>query len=108
MAREISHDYWDSWVGDDPLQKPESYRLVKRYMRRPPEELYLAEDDIFELKNLIDDQDYQDIKQKLSQALDDWMESQHDPGDQVDTPEALKSARIGKHLHGRRVNREMQ
>lgn len=104
MAKEISHDYWDSWVGDDPLQKPESYQLVKRYIRRPPEELYLVKEDIFELKNLIDDPHYQDIKKKLSKALDVWMESQHDPGSPVDTREALESARKGKHLHGRRVN----
>jgi len=108
MAKEISHDYWDSWVGDDPLRKPESYQLVKRFMRRPPEELYLAKEDIFEMNNLIDDLDYRDIKNKLSQALDEWMESQLDPGDRVDTPEALESARKGKHLHGRRVNRVIQ
>ncbi len=100
MAKEISHDYWDSWVGDDPLKKPESYQLVKRYMRRPPEELYLATEDPYELNNLIDDPNYREIKQKLSQALDEWMINQKDPGDPVDTPEALKAAREGNHLHG--------
>lgn len=105
MAKEISHDYWDSWVGDDPLRKPESYQLVKRYMRRPPDELYLATEDPFELNNLADDPEYQEIKQKLGRALDEWMEKQNDPGDQVDTKEALEAAREGKHLHGREVNR---
>jgi len=100
MAKEISHDYWDSWVGDDPLTKPESYQLVKRYMRRPPEELYLAMEDPYELNNLIDDPDYKKIRQKLSQALDEWMVNQDDPGDLVDTPEALEAARKGQHLHG--------
>ena len=105
MAKEISHDYWDSWVGDDPLRKPESYQLVKRYMRRPPDELYQAIEDPFELNNLADDPEYQEIKQKLGRALDEWMEKQNDPGDQVDTKEALEAAREGKHLHGREVNR---
>jgi uncharacterized sulfatase len=100
MAKEISHDYWDSWVGDDPVKKPGSYRLVRRYMRRPPEELYLYPEDPFELNNLIGDPDYREIRQKLSQALDEWMADQNDPGDPVDTPEALEAARKGKHLHG--------
>jgi len=105
MAKEISHDYWDSWVGDDPLRKPESYQLVKRYMRRPPDELYQATEDPFELNNLADNPEFQEIKQKLGRALDEWMEKQNDPGDQVDTKEALEAAREGKHLHGREVNR---
>jgi uncharacterized sulfatase len=104
MAKELSHAYWDSWVGDDPLKKPESYRLVKRYMRRPPDELYLVSEDPFEMNNLSDDQQYQDVKRKLSRALDEWMKQQHDPGDPVDTREALEAARKGVHLHGRVVN----
>ena len=100
MAKEISHDYWDSWVGDDPMKNPESYRLVKRYMRRPAEELYRSSFDPYELKNLIGNPDYREIHRKLSQALDDWMALQNDPGSPVDTREALEAAREGKHLHG--------
>jgi N-sulfoglucosamine sulfohydrolase len=104
MAKELSHDYWDSWVGDDPLTRPESYRMVKRYMRRPPEELYLTTKDPFELDNLADDPEYQEIRKELSRALDEWMEHQQDPGEAVDTREALEAARKGKHLHGRIVD----
>jgi N-sulfoglucosamine sulfohydrolase len=46
-----------------------------------------------------DDPDLRDVKQNLSQALDQWMETQQDPGAPVDTPEALESARKGSHLH---------
>jgi uncharacterized sulfatase len=108
MAKEVSHDYWDSWVGDDPLEKPGSYRLVKRYMRRPAEELYWMTRDPFELDNLADDPEYREIMQELSRALDEWMEEQQDPGDPVDTPEALEAARKGKQLHGRELNHKAQ
>jgi uncharacterized sulfatase len=106
MAKETSHDYWDSWVGDDPVHKPGSYRLVKRYMSRPAEELYRTDEDPFELDNLAEDPDFRKIRQELSGVLDDWMEQQRDPGEPVDTPEALEAARKGKHLHGREVNRK--
>ena len=107
MAKETSHDYWDSWVGDDPLSKPGSYQLVKRYMSRPAEELYLIEEDPLELNNLADDPDYREIRTLLGRALDAWMEEQQDPGHPVDTREALGAARKGKHLHGRALNRDL-
>jgi uncharacterized sulfatase len=107
MAKEISHDYWDSWVGDDPLRNPASYRLVKRYMSRPAEELYLTTEDPFELDNLADDPDYREARTRLSRVLDAWMEEQQDPGHPVDTPKALEAARKGKHLHGRVLNLDL-
>ncbi len=37
---------------------------------------------------------------QFSDELDRWMAEQKDPGAAVDTPEALKAARRGAHLHG--------
>jgi hypothetical protein len=53
------------------------------------------------IRNLADDPSCQEIKQKLSKVLDAWMADQNDPGEPVDTPEALEAGRKGKHLNGR-------
>ncbi|TWU29063.1 hypothetical protein [Novipirellula artificiosorum] len=69
-------------------------------MLRPPEQLYLTTDDPYEMKNLADDPKFAETKSRLSDALDEWMESQSDPGAPVDTVEALRASRRGQHLHG--------
>lgn len=97
----LNNPYWASWVGADPLKQPGVYQRVKRYMHRAPEQLYLTSRDPFEMKNLAADPKYADAKRRLSDALDDWMHEQKDPGAAVDTPDALKAARKGMHLHGR-------
>jgi N-sulfoglucosamine sulfohydrolase len=96
----LNNPYWASWVGADPLAKPRVYELVKRYMSRPEEQLYLTEEDPYEMINLASDVDYSEVRARLSAALDQWMTQQQDPGAAVDTSEALKAARQGRHLHG--------
>lgn len=96
----LNNPYWATWVGANPLKQPEVYQRVKRYMRRPPEQLYLTADDPYEMTNLADDPDYADTKSRLSAALDAWMKAQSDPGAAVDTPAALEAARRGEHLYG--------
>jgi uncharacterized sulfatase len=96
----LNNPYWATWLGADPLKQPEIYQRVKRYLRRPAEQLYLTADDPYELLNLIGDPDHTETKSRLSAALDAWMTAQADPGADVDTPAALQAARRGEHLYG--------
>ena len=96
----FNNPYWATWVGADPLKQKPAYDLVKRYMRRPAEQLYFTASDPYEMKNLADDPAHAELKKKLSAELDAWMKAQNDPGAAVDTPEELKNSRQGKHQFG--------
>lgn len=95
---DLNNPYWATWVftsGD----RPATYRLVKRYMQRPHEQLYLTAEDPYELNNLARAKAHAQIKAELSAELDKWMQSQGDPGAPQDTKDALQAARRGKHLY---------
>lgn len=96
----LNNPYWATWVGADPLKNPGAYDRVKRYMSRPPEQLYATTKDPYEMTNLADVALLAATKDKLSNALDAWMKDQSDPGAPVDTAEALQASRKGKHLYG--------
>ena len=83
----------------DAWKDPHIYKLVKRYMRRPAEQLYHTEVDPFELNNLAGDEKHAKLKVRLSGELDRWLEDQGDPGAAQDTQEALQASRRGKHLY---------
>lgn len=95
----LNNPYWGTWIFQS-FDNPTTYDLVKRYTRRPPEELYRTADDPYELNNLINDEGYAAQKQALIKELDNWMEQQGDPGIPVDTKEALQASKQGEHLHG--------
>ena len=94
---QLNNPYWQTWVRD-AWQNPQTYRLVKRYLKRPQEELYHSLKDPYEFRNLADSPDHAATKLKLAKALDQWMSAQGDPGIPQDTPDALKAARDGNHL----------
>lgn len=96
---ELNNPYWATWVRDSWNDR-RTYDLVKRYMTRPPEQLYNTAKDPYEMKNLADDPNYAQIKAKLSTELDRWMKTQGDPGVPEDTPEALEASRQGQHKYG--------
>ena len=96
---DLNNPYWATWVRSSWVNQ-KTYQLVKRYMRRPHEELYHTNVDPYELNNLISDPNYLEIKESLSKQLDMWMKSQGDPGILQDTDEALSAARKGKHMYG--------
>jgi uncharacterized sulfatase len=84
--------YWQSWMlaaGNNE----QAYRLVERYMKRPAEELYDSQTDPYELNNLANHKQYEDIKNRLSGELDRWMKEQNDPGAVLDTQERLLQSR---------------
>ena len=96
----LNNPYWASWVGADPMKKRAVYERTKRYMRRPSEQLYQTIDDPYELQDLASDPQLAKTKSRLRAALDVWMETQSDPGADVDTVKALKAARRDQHLYG--------
>jgi uncharacterized sulfatase len=97
-SNELNNPYWGTWLFTSE-QKPETYRLIKRYMTRPAEELYHTTNDPYEMTNLVTDSKSAAIKLRLSAELDHWLAQQGDPGAPMDTLEALEAARNGKHKY---------
>ncbi len=95
----LNNPYWTTWVRDS-WKNSHTYRVVRRYMRRPAEQLYHTASDPYEMKNLAEDPEHAAIKKRLSAELDRWMKQQGDPGAAQDTHEAHKAAREGRHLYG--------
>lgn len=96
---ELNNPYWSTWIAQ-AWDNPHTYRVVKRYMSRPAEELYHTANDPYEMTNLAGAPAHAAIKEKLSAKLDAWMKAQGDPGAPQDTHEAHRAAREGKHLYG--------
>jgi N-sulfoglucosamine sulfohydrolase len=96
---QLNNPYWATWVRE-AWADGHTYDLVKRYMHRPPEQLYHTAQDPYEMANRADDSALGVIKTKLRTELERWMQAQGDPGAPQDTSEALKASRRGKHLYG--------
>lgn len=94
----LNNPYWGTWVGQ-AWNNPHTYKLVKRYVHRPAEQLYHTADDPYELTNVADDPGHEKLKARLSAELYRWMKSQGDPGVAQDTHEAIQAARQGEHLY---------
>ncbi|MGB0580278.1 MAG: sulfatase-like hydrolase/transferase [Limisphaerales bacterium] len=94
----LNNPYWGTWIFETH-NRPKTYHLVKRYMQRPREQLYLTETDPYEMQNLAGNPAHAKAKKRLSAELDRWMQSQGDPGIPQDTLKALEAARRGKHLY---------
>ena len=96
---ELNNPYWATWIRDATTSE-RTYNLVKRYTRRPAEELYQTSVDAYEMNNLAGEPAHAAVKQKLRSELERWMKQQGDPGAAQDSSEALEAARRGKHLYG--------
>jgi uncharacterized sulfatase len=92
----LNNPYWQTWIWDS-WQSPSTYKLVQRYMRRPPETLYHTATDPYELENLADTGSVSGIMRELSDELDRWMKSQGDPGVEQDTSQTHQAAKRGQH-----------
>jgi uncharacterized sulfatase len=95
----LNNPYWATWVRD-AWANPHTYKLVKRYMRRPAEQLYHTVQDKYEMNNLVGDKSQATRLNRMRAELDRWMKSQGDPGSPMDTQKAIQSARNGKHIYG--------
>ena len=96
---ELNNPYWATWVSNATTSE-RTYKLVKRYTRRPAEALYHTATDPYEMHNLADESAHGEIKGQLAAELERWMARQGDPGAAQDSAEALQAARAGKHLYG--------
>lgn len=94
----LNNPYWGTWIFNTTAD-PKIERLVKRYMRRPAEQLYHTAIDRFELNDLAADPAYSEIKARLGEQLDAWMRSQGDPGVPLDTREAHAAAKRLNHKY---------
>jgi len=96
LGGSVPHNaYWPTWIAHS-WNRPDVYRLVKRYCVRPAEELYDTSADSYEMTNLADRPEVAEIKKRLSEELDRWLAEQKDPGISVDTPEAYQAMKEGK------------
>lgn len=95
----LNNPYWSTWIFESQ-QNPKTYDIVKRYMRRPAEELYHTARDPYEMENLANDRQHQERLSRMRATLDDWMKSQEDPGVPQDSMQAIEAARRGEHLFG--------
>ena len=92
----LNNPYWGTWVWASE-QNSDVYKLVKRYMSRPAEQLYHTAEDAYEMQNLASDTALAERRQLLSSELDRWLASQGDPGVEQDTLESLQASRKGQH-----------
>ena len=95
----LNNPYWATWVGES-WRNAHTYELVKRYTRRPAEQLYHTAEDPYEMTDLARDASHAGVKARLGAELDRWLAAQGDPGAAQDTQEAIQAARRGKHLYG--------
>jgi len=96
---ELNNPYWATWIRDAWTNR-HTYKLVKRYMHRPAEQLYHTAKDPYEMNNLAEDPAVSDRKIRLRSELNRWMEEQGDPGAAQDTHKAIEAARRGAHIYG--------
>ena len=94
----LNNPYWATWLFTSEAN-PNTYRLIKRYMMRPAEELYDTAADPYEMTNRVADPKLADTKARLSAELDRWLAEQGDPGAPVDPREALQAAKAGEHKY---------
>jgi len=94
--------YWESWKKAVPTSE-RARRTFLRFRKRPAEELYRSNEDIYEVKNLADDPKHAAVKAKLRAELERWMKSQSDPGAARDTEAALAANRAAGDAEDKRV-----
>jgi uncharacterized sulfatase len=82
----------DSW------EKPEIYKLVKRYQSRPEISFYNTGKDPYEMNDLARSKKHNQKIKEMEKELKRWMKAQGDPGILLDTKKAHQAAKAGNHL----------
>lgn len=88
MSTNPKKQWWNSWK-EKAASDEFARRQVKRYQKRPAEELYDIVKDPFQTRNLADDPAYAKEKAALRTKLLEWMRQQGDKGQQTEM-EALE------------------
>ena len=78
--------YYPSWRRAAENGDPRAIRAIQRNEFRPAEELYDLTKDPWEMNNLADSPEHQEILNELREALAVWMKQQGDPGPSLDVP----------------------
>ncbi len=94
--------FWESWLAESgpsngrPINR-RAVDLVNRFMLRPAEQLYDVAADPYQMRNLAGDPALSNVRGRLAAALGEWMQSQGDPGEALDTEAQWSAARAGRH-----------
>ena len=88
--------YWHTWVAES-WRQPRIYELVQRFQNRPAEQLYHSREDPYEMENLAGSKKHSALQEQLSQALDQWLAQQKDPGAPLDSQETHQASKQGRH-----------
>jgi len=76
----IREPLWQDWVDAAQAGDARAANAVQRYRHRPAVELYDLSADPYEMNNLAQDPQLQAVRQRLTEALSDWMQQQGDEG----------------------------
>ncbi len=76
--------WWPELKKAEAKGDSEAIALLKKYHKRPAEELYRVDEDIYEMNNLASNPEYAEVKEVLREELKRWMEEQGDTGAAMD------------------------
>ena len=76
-------DWWDSWK-EKAKKDLHAAKMIRKYQKRPKEELYDIKNDPWCMNNLADLPDYQKEKAQLRTVLLKWMENCGDRGQETE------------------------
>ncbi len=86
-------DAWNSWVRK-AQSDPQAAEIVRRYHRRPAEELYDVQQDPHETRNLANDPAQAKVLEELRRKVDAWMKGMDDRGEIFGVPRPLKEFKM--------------
>jgi len=72
-----NHEIYKTWLANSDEHEAD---WIKRYQKRPFEELYNLDNDPFEKHNIVENPEMENVKKELSNELKTWMEQQGDEG----------------------------
>jgi uncharacterized sulfatase len=93
LAKRYDLQWWQALKDGADKGDSKAKKLYEKYHNRPAEELYLVDEDPWEMNNLADKPQYAKIKKRLLTELHRWMAKQNDPGAAMDTPEVYAANR---------------
>lgn len=76
--------WWPALKAAEAKGDAAAKKLLTKWHNRPAEELYLVDEDPYELNNLANDPAHAEAKQRLRAELKRWMKQQQDPGALLD------------------------